>query len=70
MATCGTGPDGYMAWHADADRRHKAGERQVRCLICMRWVWPAHVCDEHKGATQTAAEWRRDVRRIQRETNT
>ena len=67
MSKCGLGPEGYMARLADSDRRYKAGERQVMCTICCLWVWPSHVCEEHKGKTQTAAEWRRDVRRMQRE---
>lgn len=29
----------YMAWHADANRRTKHGERQFWCSICERWIW-------------------------------
>jgi hypothetical protein len=31
---------GYLAWHADADRRSKAGQRQKYCTRCRRWRWP------------------------------
>lgn len=30
----------YIKWHNDADRRHKAGERQVKCPRCSLWCWP------------------------------
>lgn len=31
---------GYLAWHQDADRRTKAGQRQLYCLTCGLWRWP------------------------------
>ena len=36
---------GYLAWHADAERRAKRGERQLYCGECKDsggriWVWP------------------------------
>lgn len=34
----------YQAWHRDADRRHKAGQRQVICLTCQRYQWPDQLC--------------------------
>lgn len=34
---------GYLAWHAEADRRHKAGQRQRYCHTHRVWEWP----DEH-----------------------
>lgn len=30
----------YIAGIADADRRHKAGQRQRQCPECNKWVWP------------------------------
>ncbi len=35
---------GYLAWHVDAERRDKAGERQVYCETCRRWQWPDQLC--------------------------
>lgn len=32
--------EGYLAWHADADRRAKRGEKQRQCPDCKRWYWP------------------------------
>jgi hypothetical protein len=43
---CGCKDDdhlGYCAWHADAERRHKAGQKQVWCSICGKWRWPNQV---------------------------
>lgn len=31
----------YVAWHAEAGRRHRRGERQRQCPRCWRWVWRA-----------------------------
>ena len=39
---------GYVQWHADAARRHRAGERQRRCPSCSRYYWPDEA-DEHGG---------------------
>lgn len=30
----------YIAYHEDADRRHKAGQRQIQCRDCNLWIWP------------------------------
>lgn len=30
---------GYIKWHADADRRAKRGEEQVKCPECGGWIW-------------------------------
>ena len=40
----------YMAWHADADRRDKAGQKQVMCPDCAIWQWPDQLCDRGKWA--------------------
>ena len=61
-------PDlGYMAFHSDADRRHKRGERQVYCGVCKRWQWPEHVSDEHRPHTLTRQQFDAAVRRIEKE---
>ena len=31
---------GYLAFHQDAERRDKAGERQSQCADCGLWLWP------------------------------
>lgn len=48
MGKCQEPDLGYIQWHADADRRHKAGERQLWCGACGKWVWEEHVSDEHR----------------------
>lgn len=30
---------GYIAWHADAERRMKAGEKQRYCRACRLYLW-------------------------------
>ncbi len=32
---------GYLAWHADAERRAKRGEKQKRCPTCRLLYWYA-----------------------------
>ena len=29
----------YLAWHADAQVRHRRGERQKQCKFCGLWFW-------------------------------
>jgi hypothetical protein len=36
---CTDPPLGYLEWHADAERRHKAGQRQTWCERCQKWQW-------------------------------
>ena len=45
-------PIGYLQWHAEAGRRIKAGERQVKCDNCGRYVFPRWKADRegHYGA--------------------
>lgn len=31
---------GYIAWHRDADQRHKKGQKQKQCPVCKLWCWP------------------------------
>lgn len=31
---------GYMEWHADAEKRAAAGEKQKKCKDCGRYFWP------------------------------
>jgi hypothetical protein len=30
---------GYVQWHADAEERHKAGEKQKKCRECGYYIW-------------------------------
>ena len=53
----------YTAFHADAERRQKAGERQVYCLKCRLWVWPDQVAVEHREHTRTAKQFDQIVKR-------
>jgi hypothetical protein len=49
---------GYMQWHAEAERRSKAGERQVQCPKCKLWTflkWPADVADHDRRCAAVAA---------------
>ena len=39
---------GYIAWHTEAERRYRRGQRQKRCADCGRYVF---------------MQWRRDVLR-------
>lgn len=36
----GPGHLGYLAWHAKAERSHRAGVRQTRCAGCSRFFFP------------------------------
>jgi hypothetical protein len=29
----------YLAWHDDAETRHKRGEKQIQCPACCLFVW-------------------------------
>ena len=46
----------YLAWHVDAERRHKSGERQVFCQTCQLWQWPELLCTKAVVLTPVAAE--------------
>ena len=40
--TCAHRPEpelGYVAWHLDAQERHKRGERQRKCENCGKFIW-------------------------------
>ena len=43
--SCQTNELGYLQWHYDAARRHKAGQRQVWCMTCERYQWPDQLCE-------------------------
>jgi hypothetical protein len=32
----------YIRAHADAQRRMKAGEKQLRCPVCARYIWQSY----------------------------
>lgn len=56
--TCGCTEDGlgYLAWHYDAERRYRRGQRQVYCTACRKWRWPDHV---GRAPTLTKAQFDR-----------
>jgi hypothetical protein len=60
VPNCGCHDDdlGLLAWHWDADRRVKAGERQVFCKVCERWRWPEFVGPNAR--TITARQWSKE----------
>ncbi len=29
----------YMAWHTDAKRRASKGDKQVKCPVCLKFIW-------------------------------
>ena len=31
---------GYVAWHAESEKLHRKGQRQIRCGECLRYFWP------------------------------
>lgn len=39
---------GYLQWHYQAERWHKAGATQSRCPICLLWKFPAEECERRK----------------------
>ena len=41
-----------MEWHADADRRHRRGERQRQCPVCRLWLWAHEYGDGWEQATR------------------
>jgi len=40
---------GYLQWHYQAERWHKAGARQSRCSICLLWRFPAEECERRQA---------------------
>ena len=54
----------YLQGQAEAEKRHKAGERQKNCA-CGKWRWDDEVCCD--GAQrQTLREWKAERRIIER----
>ena len=33
---------GYIQYHAEAEARHKRGEKQFCCPVCGLWLWNAY----------------------------
>lgn len=46
IAICQIPGDGldYLAWHNDAERRMKRGQRSKFCKVCERWRWKDKRC--------------------------
>jgi hypothetical protein len=40
----------YLAFHADAERRTKAGQVQKQCPVCKLWRWPDQIKTEKEDA--------------------
>lgn len=57
MIHCSENHLAYREFHADAERREKAGEKQVYCLKCRLWVWPDQVAFEHREHTRTSKQF-------------
>ncbi len=53
---------GYLAWHADAERRYKAGQRQWQCAACKYWFWPdqEHGCEVPEPAKKPSRIYYRE----------
>jgi hypothetical protein len=66
MSKCEEPDLGYMQWHADAERRHRAGERQLWCGMCGKWIWEAHISEEHRPRCMTKQEFDQFVKKSQR----
>ena len=32
----------YLEWVADANERHKRGEKQLRCPECLTYIWQSY----------------------------
>ncbi len=53
----GTQDLGYREWHADAERRHKRGEKQSYCGVCGKWVWnPLFTSRQHAMTARQFAD--------------
>lgn len=48
----------YVEAQWDADRRHRAGERQSMCLTCRLWFWPDEDCG-HPVPRMTERAWKK-----------
>lgn len=56
----------YSAAYEDAERRLRAGQRQVWCLSCRLWRWPDEVCC--LGASRLSLRaFRAALRQVQRQ---
>jgi hypothetical protein len=50
---------GYLAWHRDAARRTREGQRQAACGTCLRWQWPEDLCADALVVSPAEFERRR-----------
>lgn len=50
----------YLAWHYEADRRYRRGERQLCCSVCELWFFPKWKDDvrDHKRRCAAFAAFR------------
>lgn len=59
---------GYLQWHYEADRRHKAGQRQSWCVKCGLWRWPDEECCDGERITQ--ADFKRREKQLSKSEST
>lgn len=43
--------EGYLQWHAKAEKHAKAGRKQTVCGVCLLWRWPDEQCEKFHPVT-------------------